>query len=166
MTDRELKRLSRRDLLEMMIELSKELQSTKEQLAKAKEALAKKEIVIREAGSIAEASLQLNGVFSAAQAACDQYLESVRALSQQQETLCRQAEEEGRAKAQKILEQAEEKRVKLERETEQRCSDMVRQAKAQQEMMVQLKAFWKANPACKKQFVEYVAQNRGQGYEA
>ena len=37
-------------------------------------------LLLSEAGSIAEAALRLNGVFEAAQAAADQYLDSVRAM--------------------------------------------------------------------------------------
>ena len=67
MTDKELKNLSRRDLLEMLIEQSKELQRLREKLAETEALLEKKEISISNVGSIAEAALQLNGVFEAAQ---------------------------------------------------------------------------------------------------
>ena len=40
-------------------------------------------IELEEAGSIAEASLRLNGVFEAAQKAADQYLENLRRLSEE-----------------------------------------------------------------------------------
>jgi hypothetical protein len=44
----------------------------------AEEQLASRRIEVENAGSIAEASLRLNGVFQAAQEAADQYLENVR----------------------------------------------------------------------------------------
>ncbi len=78
MTEKELKRLSRADLLEMLIDQSKELQETREKLEKAEAQLKKREIAIRNAGSIAEASLILNGVFEAAQAACNEYMENTQ----------------------------------------------------------------------------------------
>ena len=40
--------------------------------------LASRQIRLEQAGSIAEAALKLNGVFEAAQAACNQYLENIR----------------------------------------------------------------------------------------
>ena len=40
-------------------------------------------IELEKAGSIAEASLRLNGVFEAAQKAADQYLENLRQLSEE-----------------------------------------------------------------------------------
>lgn len=47
-------------------------------------------IKINQAGSIAEASLQLNQVFEAAQQAAEQYLENIRSLSGRQEQVCQQ----------------------------------------------------------------------------
>lgn len=78
MTAKELKRLSRADLLEMLIDQSKELQEVREKLEKAEAELHKREIAIHNAGSIAEASLMLNGVFEAAQAACKEYVENTQ----------------------------------------------------------------------------------------
>ena len=78
MTGKELKRLSRADLLEMLIDQSKELQEVREKLEKAEAELQKREIAIHNAGSIAEASLMLNGVFEAAQAACQEYVENTQ----------------------------------------------------------------------------------------
>ena len=62
MKEKELKRLSRADLLEMLIDQSKELQEVREKLQQAEAELEKREIAISNAGSIAEASLMLNGV--------------------------------------------------------------------------------------------------------
>lgn len=78
MTDRELKRLSRRDLLELLLEQSRERDALRLELEKTKAALAERKLCIEQAGSIAEAALRLNGVFEAAQAAAEQYLESIR----------------------------------------------------------------------------------------
>lgn len=82
MTERELKKLRRADLLEMLITLSKENEKLRKELTHAKKLLAKRTIVMKESGSIAEAALRLNGVFEAAQAAADQYLESLRCANE------------------------------------------------------------------------------------
>lgn len=76
MKEKDLKRLSRADLLEMLIDQSKEMQVLRDKLEQAQEELKKREIAIQNAGSIAEASLMLNGVFEAAQAACREYVEN------------------------------------------------------------------------------------------
>ena len=78
MTDRELKKLTRAELLEMLLAQTKERQRLEEELEKVKAALAEKELKVASAGSIAEAALALNGVFEAAQKAADQYLENVK----------------------------------------------------------------------------------------
>lgn len=85
MKEKELKRLSRADLLEMLIDQSKELQEVREKLQQAEAELKKREIAIQNAGSIAEASLVLNGVFEAAQAACREYVENTHKYCERQE---------------------------------------------------------------------------------
>ena len=60
MTDKELRHLSRKDLLEMMIEQEKENIRLREALAEAEEKLKNRDIKFRKAGSLAEASLMLN----------------------------------------------------------------------------------------------------------
>lgn len=81
MTDKELRKLSRIDLLELLLEKSRENEKLKEELEQVKAQLADRKINIEKAGSIAEAALALNGVFQAAQAAADQYLENLRRIS-------------------------------------------------------------------------------------
>lgn len=80
MTKRELQRLSRADLLELLVAQVKENEELRERLAEAQEQLADKQIKIQQAGSIAEAAMQINRVFEAAQLAADQYLENVHRL--------------------------------------------------------------------------------------
>lgn len=78
MTDRELKRLSRAELLEMLLAQIEENKALKEQLQETRDALEDRQIVIEKAGTMAEAALQLNGVFEAADRAARQYLENIR----------------------------------------------------------------------------------------
>lgn len=99
MTDRELKRLSRSELLEMLIAQMEENEKLKIELKKAQEKANSREITIERAGSIAEAALALNGVFEAAQAAAAQYLENIRRLSGDQENACQRMEAGAGAKA-------------------------------------------------------------------
>lgn len=73
-----LKKLSRQDLLEMLIEEEKHIDRLEKELAEAREALKDRQIQIQSSGSIAEAALKLNEVFEAAQAAADQYLENIK----------------------------------------------------------------------------------------
>lgn len=118
MTEKELRRLSRADLLEMLIDQSVELEQTRKKLAAAEEALASRVIEINSAGSIAEAALRLNGVFEAAQAACDQYVQNVRLLNERSEMICRRMEQESREKADRLLKEARRKCQAMEGRTE------------------------------------------------
>lgn len=78
MTDKELRRLRRDDLLQILINQQRQNDELNAALKKAQEALDERRIAIEESGSVAEAALKLNGVFDAAQSAADQYLAQVR----------------------------------------------------------------------------------------
>lgn len=73
-----LKKLSRQDLLEMLIAEEKRIEALEKELEEARAELEDRRIQIENSGSIAEAALKLNGIFEAAQAAADQYLENIK----------------------------------------------------------------------------------------
>ena len=79
MTDRELRKLRRDDLLQILITQQKQIEELTEALEESRRALEDRRIAVEEAGSIAEAALKLNGIFESAQAAADQYLAEVKA---------------------------------------------------------------------------------------
>lgn len=108
MTDKELRKLSRADLLEILLEQGKETEQLRAELEEAQAKLAQRQIAIDHAGSIAEASLRLSGVFEAAQDACLQYTENIRTLSERQEAVCRQMEQETREKCQRMVAEAKQ----------------------------------------------------------
>ena len=80
MTDEELRKLKRADLLELLVAQGKENEALQEKLRQAEAALWDRQIQLDEAGNIAEAALRLSGVFEAAQKASDQYLENIRKM--------------------------------------------------------------------------------------
>ena len=82
MTDRELRRLGRGDLIEILYQYQRREQQLEEQNAELRRRLEERSIRIEQAGSIAEAALSLNRVFESAQAAADQYLEEVQARAE------------------------------------------------------------------------------------
>ena len=94
MTDKELRRLSRGELLEMLLAKTEENEKLKTDLERAEKQLTDRNIAIHEAGSIAEAALALNGIFQAAEGAAQQYLENIQRLSSQQEAACKEIGEE------------------------------------------------------------------------
>ena len=84
MTDRELRRMSRSELLEMLIMQMEENEELKKRLEEVENELESRRITVAEAGSIAEAALRLNDVFEAADRAARQYLDNVRLLAEKE----------------------------------------------------------------------------------
>ena len=142
MTDEELRKLKRADLLELLVAQGKENEALQEKLRQAEAALWDRQIQLDEAGNIAEAALRLSGVFQAAQQASDQYLESIRKKHEETESRCarleetsraraEQLEQESKAQADRLVAEAEEKARALTAETEAKCRAMVAQAEAE-----------------------------------
>ena len=109
MTDKELKRLSRAEMLSMMLNLSKENEELRQRLEKAEHQLANRAIAIRESGSLAEAALRLNGIFVAAQAACEQYTENITKRSERIDKYCAEMERQTQEKCKKMLADAQKR---------------------------------------------------------
>ena len=107
MTDKELRRLSRSELLEMLIAQTEENDRLKIRLEQAEAQLRDRRIAIDKAGSLAEAALSLNGVFQAAEAAAQQYLENIQRISAQQDALCRAMKEEAEKETEQIRQEAQ-----------------------------------------------------------
>ncbi|HOO26325.1 MAG TPA: DNA repair protein, partial [Clostridiales bacterium] len=81
-----LRYLNKTELLEIILEQERIIN---EQIAKAQrieEELAKREIILGQSGSIAEAATKISGIFEAAQDAADRYLESVIAANGSERT--------------------------------------------------------------------------------
>ena len=85
MTEKELKKLNRKQLLELLLIQTSRADALESELDSMRQELAKQEIIKTEAGSIAEAALKLNGVFEAAEAAAAQYLVNIKRLNKQLE---------------------------------------------------------------------------------
>jgi len=72
-----MRKLNRYQLLELLIIQSDRVKELEEQLREAQDKLEARELQMTNVGSIAEASMQLSGVFEAAQKAADMYLETI-----------------------------------------------------------------------------------------
>lgn len=120
--EKELKNLKRIELLELLVESNKRIEELEAELAEAKAKLEDRDIRMSNAGSIAEASLALNGVFESAQAAAQQYLDSVKYRCDNIEEICQKREEETKRKADRLLKEVKEK-----------CSAMVAESKKEAE---------------------------------
>lgn len=124
MKNEDLRKLSRIQLLELLIEQTKENNELRQQLDEANKKLKSKEIILDEAGSIANAALRLNGIFNTAEAAAAQYLENIKLLNDRQAEICARIEAEAREKAQNMLIETQAKCLAKERESEKRIKMM------------------------------------------
>lgn len=110
MGNKDLKKLSRSELIEILLEqageideLKAKLEDAENELANAQEELKSRKIKIDNVGSIAEASVLVSGVLEAAQKAADIYLENVRDT----DSICAKMREDAEAQAKKTIEEAE-----------------------------------------------------------
>jgi len=87
MTEKELKHLSKTEMLGIMLHQEAELNALKDNILELESRLNDRTIAVSQAGSIAEAALVINKVMEAAQLAADQYLDNIRALSERQESV-------------------------------------------------------------------------------
>lgn len=78
MTDKELRKLKKNELMQLLYEQQLRIEELEEALKKAESELNDKRVRIAESGSIAEAALKLTEIFEEAQKAADIYLSSIR----------------------------------------------------------------------------------------
>lgn len=102
MVNNELKKLNRRDLIDIIYQMKKNEQKMEEEIASLKNELEDRRIRISNAGSLAEAAVSVSEVFAAAQKAADVYLEEISGMKEE-------AEKEG----QKIIDEAKETASKV-----------------------------------------------------
>ena len=78
MNDKELRKISRKDLLELMLAQAKRIEELEKELEKTQKSLVSKKILIKESGNLAEASLRLSGIFELAQKTAEEYIENTK----------------------------------------------------------------------------------------
>ena len=111
MTEKDMKKMTRYQLLELLIIQSEQVKDLQKKLEEVQKELDAQEIQMAVVGSIAEASMQLGGIFDAAQRTADIYLNTVKErvvlieehANREAERIIREAQE----KARQILEDAE-----------------------------------------------------------
>ena len=98
MKEKELKRLNRAELLQLLLEQTQEMERLREALKKAQDRLEERHLKVTEAGDLAHAVLAVNNVMEAAQQAAQQYIDSIAAMEAETKEKCqaliRQAQEE------------------------------------------------------------------------
>lgn len=99
----DLKKLSRRELVDVIYQMKKNEDELLEQIASLEASLEEKRIRLSSAGSIAEAAVDITNVFSAAQTTADLYLQEIQVMKEDAEKECKRMIEDAKIKVEKIL---------------------------------------------------------------
>lgn len=141
MPDRELRHMRRTELVEIILALKQSEDRLRAENAALSAQLQERQIHIENAGSIAQAALELNKVFEAAQAAADEYVASVLAANKNTDAAASALRAQAEAEAQQILAQAQTEAVNLKARTQQQCdADTQQQCDAETEAAARKRA--------------------------
>ena len=113
MVNKELKKLSRRELVDIIYQMKKNEQEMQAEIADLQEALEDKRIRLSAAGSVAEAAASITEVFSAAQKTADLYLHEISCMKEETERECAKMLEEAKAAVAKTYSDAEKQYAAL-----------------------------------------------------
>lgn len=109
MISKELKRLSRRELVDIIYQLKKNEQEMQEEIESLKNELQDKRIRISTAGSIADAAISVTSLFSTAQMTADLYLREISCMREDADRECAKKIEEAEKRVRDILADGEKK---------------------------------------------------------
>lgn len=145
MTDKELRRMRREELLELLVDQTRRANALQAQLDEAQTQLASRQISVENVGSLAEAALQLSGVFQAAEEAGQLYLDNLRSRAEGLEDSQFLAETQERCRAMEAETQA--RCQAMEAETRARCDEKISSAQREanaywEDLYVRLEHFY------------------------
>ena len=103
MTDKEFKRLSRAQLIEIIYQLQLQIDKLNEEKQVLENELEDKRLRLQSAGNIAEAALEINDCFRSAQNAAEQYLNEIKAIREETDTERQRILKEAKAEAEAII---------------------------------------------------------------
>ena len=129
MTDKEFKRLSRAELIDVIYQLQLQVDELNGQKQKLEAAIADKRLRISAVGSIAEAALEINDCFRNAQNAANQYLSEIKAIREDAEERRAKLLGEARTEAEEILAKAKEEAEALLAKAREDAQTIVEDAK-------------------------------------
>ena len=103
MTDKEFKRLSRAQLIDIIYQFQLQIDTLTEKNQDLEQELADKRLRLSNAGNIADAVLEINNCFRSAQNAAEQYLNEIIAIREETEAERQRILAEARAEAAAII---------------------------------------------------------------
>ena len=110
MTDKEFKRLSRAQLIDIIYQFQLQMDKLTEQKQELERELADKRLRLHNAGNIAEAALEINNCLRNAQNAAEQYLNEIKTIREETEAQRQRILSEAQAEAEAIVAGAKKKR--------------------------------------------------------
>lgn len=113
MINKDLKKLNRRELVDIIYQMKKNEQQMQEEIAALQEALQDKRIKLTSAGSIAEAATEITQIFSTAQTTADLYLHEIACMKAETEEKCAKMIENARKQVSDILANGEKQYAHL-----------------------------------------------------
>ena len=108
MTDKEFKRLSRSQLIDIIYQFQLTQNELNDEIERLKKALDDRRLRVKEAGNIADAALEITNVMQAAQDAATLYLEEIRTMREETKIECQRLLENAQKEAESIIGQARE----------------------------------------------------------
>lgn len=103
MTEKELRKLNRSELLQLLLIQTRENERLQKELDAARRQIADRRLHVEKAGNLAQAVLEVNHVLEAAQKAAEQYLLNISAMEQETEQRCERMLMDAQDEAELIL---------------------------------------------------------------
>ena len=103
MIDKNLKKLGRRELVDIIYQLKKNEQQMQGKIAELEKELQDKRIRLSKAGSIADAAAGITDIFSSAQLTADLYLNEINCKREETEKECEKMIADAKEKVERIL---------------------------------------------------------------
>ena len=136
MTEKDLRKLNRAELLKMLLEQSREIERLKAALQEAEEKITERDLSVEQAGSIAEAALRINGVFEDAQKAADQYLENIHRQNDEIQEKCQRMEAYTKSKCDQMVIEAEKRSDEYWQTVKGRIEQLIDQQEGLREVLL------------------------------
>lgn len=126
MNDKELRKASRKELLEIILAQTNRIEELEIALDDVSKKLNSKKIIMKESGSLAEATIKLSEIFEHADLVAEEYLEKVKenCLIMEKET-----KKECRELKKKMIAEAEKKCQKLEEQAKKQITQKEKKSK-------------------------------------
>ncbi len=103
MISKELKKLNRRELVDVIYQLKKNEEQMQEKIASLEAELQDRRMHLSVAGSIVEAATDITGIFSVAQSTADLYLSEIASMKEDTQRECTDMIEEAKKKVESIM---------------------------------------------------------------